>query len=106
MIKPLPGYALVEPIEDDLKSGDIYLPEQTKDKPSKGKVVEVSSWAYLPHPESIYFGEDDTETLTVVYGKIKKGTTVVYKKWTNQEVEHKGKKYLLVHFNELLAVIE
>ena len=32
--------------------------------------------------------------------------TVIYKKYTNQEVEHEGKKYLLVAFSELLAVIE
>ena len=37
---------------------------------------------------------------------VKKGQTVVYKKWTNQEVQHKGKEYLLVKFDELLGVVE
>lgn len=83
MIKPLPGYVLVSPIKDDLKEGGVYLPQSSEDKPMKGKVVNK--------------GECDF---------VEKHYIVVYKKWTNQEVKHKGKEYLLVKFDELLAVIE
>ena len=39
MILPLPGYVLIEPIEEDLQtSAGVYVPETSKDKPSKGKI--------------------------------------------------------------------
>lgn len=90
MIKPLPGYVLVEPLEqEEVSSGGVYLPEASKDKPMKGKIVKkgdnVKKWAG--------------------YESFEEGNTVIYKKWTNQEVQHEGKSYLLVSFNELLAVI-
>jgi len=95
MIKPLPGYVLIEPIEDEDKTvGGLYLPDSSKDKPMKGKVVDL---AY--HRGA---GGDIEESEPLIY----KGWIVIYKKWTNQEVTHEGKEYLLVAFNELLAVIE
>ena len=93
MIKPLPGYVLIEPIEDEVKtSGGVYLPDSSKDKPCKGKVIGIGL-----RPEK----EDP-----ILWMQIKKDQTVIYKKWTNQEVDHEGKKYLLVSFSELLGVIE
>lgn len=96
-IKPLPGYVLVEPIEDESKTtGGLYLPEASKDKPSKGKVVACGDGIWVEREG--------------VKGQLNppvfKGQTVVYKKWTNQEVTHEGKEYLLVAFSELLATIE
>ena len=102
MIKPLPGYVLIEPIEDEVKtSGGVYLPDSSKDKPCKGKVISKSSWFLRQGKfDEVDYGVD------LGYGHIKSGDTVLYKKWTNQEVDHDGKKYLLVSFSELLGVIE
>ena len=92
-IFPLPGYVLVEPIEDEQKSaGGVYLPESTKDKPMKGKVVAIGNEMWL---DGRYHE-----------CPVKIGDTCLYKKWANQEVTHEGKEYLLVSFSELLAVIE
>ena len=92
-IVPLPGYVLIEPIEDEQKSaGGVYLPESAKDKPMKGKVIAVGNEMWL---DGRYHN-----------CPVKIGDTCLYKKWTNQEVQHEGKEYLLVHFNELLAIIE
>ena len=103
-IKPLPCYFLVEPIEDDQTSaGGVYLPETSKDKPMKGKVVAMNPLASSKDPQVKYFlvgGEK------IVAPELQVGKTVFYKKWTNQEVQHEGKEYLLIHFNELLAIIE
>ena len=101
MIRPLTDYVLVEPIEDDTKtSSGLYTPEASKDKPSKGKVVAVGLGKFLEmdtgQPPNKVFEEPP----------VKKDQTVVYKKWTNQEVDHEGKKYLLVKFDELMGVIE
>ena len=89
MIQPLPGYVLIKPIEDDGKtSGGLYLPDSSKDKPMKGLVVAC--------------GEQTKDEVC----KVNTGETVVYKKWTNQEITDGGVEYLLVAFNELLATIQ
>ena len=88
MVKPLPGYVLVSPIEDDEKSaGGLYMPESVKDKPMKGVVIACGEQT-----------KDGGCHVSV-------GETVIYKKWTNQEIVYEGKEYLMVAFNELLATI-
>lgn len=106
-IHPLPGYVLIEPIEEELKDGAVYLPETSKDKPMKGKVISIGYTKYDPkenetdiHP-TISLTELSQMSIPVVEGDI-----VIYKKWVNQEVKHEGKEYLLVKFDELLAVIK
>lgn len=104
-IRPLPGYVLILPEEEEqMTSGGIALPETSKDKPMKGKVVAIEP--YAKYGEVVRVETPADISAFEIGQRIKKGTTVIYKKWTNQEVEHEGKKYLLVHFNELLGVIE
>ena len=98
-ITPLPGYCLVEPIESENKSGDIILPETDKDKPSKGVVVDYS---YFSTSDSSEWSGDGYVVNTI----IKTGKKVIYKKYTNQEIEEDGKKYLIIPFKDLLAVYE
>lgn len=98
MIEPLSGFVLIEPIEDDQRSsGGVYLPESTKDKPSKGKVI-VCGKPYTDFNTSFQ--------TAFVHSPVNVGQTVLYKKWTNQEVEDNGKKYLIVKFDELLGIIQ
>lgn len=113
IIRPLPGYCLIEPIEDDEKTaGGLYLPESSKDKPCKGKIVNISPVGYSPSDSLITTAgklaqnTNPTKMLFEEYEKLNVGKIVIYKKWTNQEVDHEGKKYLLVAFSELLAIIE
>jgi chaperonin GroES len=102
MIKPLPGYVLVEPIEEDgVTASGLYKPESAKDKPSKGKVIAKGG----PLDYMAYVTTDPNYVPRDIFVGI--GEFVYYKKWTNQEVEDKdGKKYLLVEFKDLLAVEE
>lgn len=95
----MPGYVLVSPIEEETTSaGGVYLPEESKDKPSKGKVVACGA------DKKGVIGEQ--RFLDIEESPVKTGDVVIYKKWTNQEVQHEGKEYLLVKFDEVLAVIE
>ena len=101
MIRPLPNYLVIEPIEDDNKtSSGLYLPDSSKDKPSKGKVI-ASSDIFMFDGDTVSGGPNLTSSYFPIEGK-----TVIFKKWTNQEVEDKGKKYILVKFDELLGIIE
>jgi chaperonin GroES len=103
MIQPLPGFVLIEPIEDEGKSsGGLYLPDSSKDKPMKGKIIATSDIMFF-QGEMLLMGET---TMAKRFGVLREGVIVAYKKWTNQEVTHEGKEYLLVNYNELLAVIE
>jgi chaperonin GroES len=103
MIQPLPGYVLIRPIEDDGKtSGGLYLPDSSKDKPMKGKIVATSDVIFF-QGEIMPIGG---MTLAKGYADLKIGMIVAYKKWTNQEITHEGEEYLIVNYNELLAIIE
>ena len=91
MIKPLPGYILVEPIKEETQQGGIYLTEDINDKPCKGKVVVCGDATYSDGK--------------VIECPVNKNDVVIFKKWTNQEVKFEGKDYLLVKFEELLATL-
>ena len=118
MIKPLPGYCLISPIEDEQKSaGGVYLPESAKDKPSKGKIVELSNFVPIDHRDWIIINSEPNKdlkpgefrllpTVTNEYSHLKKGVTVLYKKWVNETIKNDGKEYLLVKFQDLMAIYE
>lgn len=96
MIRPLPGYCLIEPIEDEGKtSKGVYLPDSSKDKPSRGRVIAIGGTT----------DNDRDVKVSIVVGS-KLDQIVVYKKYTNQEVTEDGVTYLLVPFSDLLAVYE
>lgn len=87
-IKPLGDNILVEK-EEEIKGGKteagIYLPEEKEEKSQVGKVLAIG----------------DSEEI-----KVKKGQTVVFKKFGGNEVELEGKEYLLLKNEDVLAVIE
>mgnify|MGYP001582727318 CR=1 FL=1 len=117
MIIPLPGYCLIAPIEDEVRtSSGLYTPEMDKDKPSRGEIVAFSSVAWATASSinvvsklalrSLSNPMFSVERYIEEMDKINIGSIVIYKKFTNQEVVHDGKKYLLVNFSELLAIVE
>jgi len=87
-IKPFEDRVLIEPeevAESKSKSG-IILPDTAKEKPQRGKVVEVGTDEELAE-------------------KIKVGDTVVYAKFTGDEIEVEDRKYLIISRSDILAVI-
>jgi len=83
-----PKFDLIEPeevAESKSKSG-IILPDTAKEKPRRGKVVEVGTDEELAE-------------------KIKVGDTVVYAKFTGDEIEVEDRKYLIISRSDILAVI-
>jgi len=87
-IKPFEDRVLVEPeeIEESKSKGGIILPDTAKEKPRRGKVVEVGTDEELAE-------------------KIKVGDTVVYAKFTGDEIEFEDRKYLIISRSDILAVI-
>lgn len=93
-IKPLEDRILVEPIEAEAKTASgIFLPESAKEKPVKGKVVAAGPGKRLENGKRAEMS-------------VKVGATVVYGRYAGSEIEHKGKKMLIIKESELLGVLE
>jgi len=87
-IQPLSDRVLVEPQEAETKTASgIYIPDSAKEKPQQGKVVAVGN------------GKKD-HNMTV-----KVGDTVLYGKYSGNELKYEGKDYLIMREDDILAII-
>lgn len=87
-IKPLADRVLVEPAAAEEKTiGGIIIPDTAKEKPLQGKVVAVGN------------GTKDEEMV------VKIGDTVLYGKYSGNELEFEGKKYLVMRQSDILAIL-
>ncbi|MBE9502143.1 MAG: co-chaperone GroES [Chloroflexi bacterium] len=88
-IKPFEDRVLVGPeeIEESRTKSGIIIPDTAKEKPRTGKVIEVGTDEELAE-------------------NIKVGDRIVFAKFTGDEVEFEGKKYLIVSRSDILAVIK
>ncbi len=92
-LKPTPGYLLIEPLEKEVKTASgIYLPDNAGEKPQMGKVIAIGGKIYSEGHE--------------VESPAKVNDTVLYKKWGGNEVKVDSKEYLLVKFDDVLAIQE
>jgi len=93
-ISPLDDRVVIEQSEaEDRTAGGIYLPEQAKEKPTRGKVVAAGPGKLL-----------DSGNRGQMCVKV--GDQVFYGKYSGTEVEVTGKKYTVVRESDILAVID
>jgi len=88
-IKPFEDRVLVEleELEESKTKSGIIIPGTAKEKPRMGKVIEVGTDEELAE-------------------NIKAGDIIVFAKFTGDEVEFEGKKYLIISKSDILAVIK
>ena len=92
-IKPLSGYALIEPDEaEEITASGLVLPDTAKEKPAQGKVLAIGSPTYVEGKE--------------VRAEFKVGNSVLYKKWGGDEIKIEGKELKLVKFEDVMAILE
>ena len=93
-LKPLGDRVLVKRSDDaDEKSaGGIIIPDTAKEKPQRGKVVAVGPGALK---------EDGTRTPL----DVKKGDSVLFNKYSGNEVKLGGDDYLIMHESDILGVL-
>lgn len=115
MIKPLPGYVLIEPMDDEeVTAGGLALPEKAKEKPAKGIVIAVGD--SITHYES-YVGKNDMSppySTTSVYNlefaeeqsPVEEKDIAIFHRWAGQDVKDGQKEYKLVKFSDLMGVYE
>lgn len=93
-MRPLDDRVVVEQHKaEDKTSGGIVLPEQAKEKPTRGTVVAVGPGKLL---DSGHRGQMC----------VKVGDDVFYGKYAGNEVDIEGKKYTVLRESDLLAVVE
>ena len=93
-IRPLADKVLVERVEAEAKTaGGIVLPDTAKEKPQRGKIVNVGEGRLL---------DDGTRREM----QIKKGDLVLFTSYAGHEIKVDGKEYLIMDESDIMAVIE
>ena len=94
MFKPLHNYVLLQRIEEENKTaGGIIIPDNAKEKPSRGRVIATGD-GVIDHGQKI--------PMTV-----KTGDTVLFAKWASSanEVKIDGKDYVLIKESDILGIL-
>jgi chaperonin GroES len=93
-IRPLHDRVIVSRIEEgEQKVGGIIIPDSAKEKPQQGKVIAVGKGKV----------EKDGKVTPL---DVKEGDTILFGKYSGQEVRVDGDDYLIMREDEVLAVIE
>ncbi len=93
-VKPLHDRILVKRIEEgEQVVGGIIIPDTAKEKPQQGKVVAVGA------------GKIDDKGKRVPLD-VKEGDTILFGKYSGQEIKVDGEEYLIMREDEVLGVIE
>ncbi len=93
-VRPLHDRLIVERIEDtEQMVGGIIIPDTAKEKPQQGKVLAVGKGKV----------KDDG---TVTPLDVKAGDTVLFGKYSGQEIKLDGTEYFIMREDDILGVIE
>lgn len=94
MFKPLHNYVLLERIEEENKTaGGIIIPDNAKEKPSRGRVIAVGAGAYA--------GDK------LIPMSVKVDDVIMFAKWASSvnEVKIDGKDYVLIKETDILGIL-
>ena len=104
-IKPYSGYVLVE--EEDqtptFKSGIEIKDDENEHQSVIGKVIEVPEFEDSSRANHISIEDTDNDEKRKDVGR---GDKIVFKKYTGNEIEFEDKKYQLIAYADILAVIK
>lgn len=95
MFKPLHNYVLLERIEEENKTaGGIIIPDNVKEKPSRGRVIAVG--------DGVYDG-DERVPMSVAVNDV-----VLFAKWASSanEVKIDGTDYVLIKETDILGILK
>jgi len=93
-VRPLHDRILVQRLEEgEQMVGGIIIPDTAKEKPQQGKVVAVGKGKV----------KDDGKLLPL---DVKEGDTILFGKYSGQEIKLDGEEFLIMREEEVLGVIE
>ena len=92
-VRPLHDRIIVQRIEEgEQKIGGIIIPDSAKEKPQQGKVIAV--------------GLGKREKGERVPLDVKAGDTILFGKYSGQDIKLDGEEYLIMREDEVLAILE
>ena len=92
--RPLHDRIVVKRIEEgEQKFGGIIIPDSAKEKPQQGKVIAVGKGKI----------EKDGKVTPL---DVKEGDTILFGKYSGQEIKLDGEEYLIMREDEVLAVLD
>ena len=93
-VRPLHDRIIVQRIEEgEQKIGGIIIPDSAKEKPQQGKVIAVGQGKV----------KDDGKRQPL---DVQDGDTILFGKYSGQEIKMDGEELLIMREDEVLAVIE
>ena len=93
-VRPLHDCIIVQRLEEDEQQvGSIIIPDTAKEKPQQGKVVAVGKGKV----------KDDGGIQPM---DVKDGDTILFGKYSGQEIKLDGEDYLIMREDEVLGVVQ
>jgi len=93
-VRPLHDRIIVRRIEEgEQKVGGIIIPDTAREKPQQGKVIAAGNGK----------AKDDGKRLPL---DVKEGDTILFGKYSGQEIKIDGEEHLIMREDEVLAVLE
>jgi chaperonin GroES len=93
-VRPLHDRIIVQRLEEsEQRVGGIIIPDTAKEKPQQGKVIAAGKGK----------SKDDGKVIPL---DVKEGDTILFGKYSGQEIKLDGQEYLIMREEEVLAVIE
>ena len=92
-LKPLYDRVVVKPIEaEEVTAGGIYIPDNAKEKPTKGEVLAVGEGKPLDNG-------------SVRAPKVKVGDKVIYGQYSGSAYKQDGVEYKIIKEDDVLAIV-
>ncbi len=93
-LQPLGDRVLVKPVEaKETKRGGIIIPDSAKEKPQEGTVVATGKGK-------------TTEDGKIIALDVKAGDTILYGKYSGNEIKLDGEDYLIMHQDDILGILK
>ena len=92
-VRPLHDRIIVQRLEEgEQRVGGIIIPDTAKEKPQQGKVVAAGKGK----------AKDDGKVLPL---DVKAGDTILFGKYSGQDIKIDGEEYLIMREEEVLGVV-
>jgi chaperonin GroES len=93
-VRPLHDRIIVQRIDEgEQKVGGIIIPDTAKEKPQQGKVIAVGAGKT----------KDDGTRIAL---DVKEGNTILFGKYSGQEIKLDGDELLIMREDEVLAILD
>ena len=93
-IRPLHDRIIIQRLEEgEQKVGGIIIPDSAKEKPQQGKVIAAGSGKT----------KDDGKRVPL---DVTAGDTILFGKYSGQEIKLDGQDYLIMKEDDVLAIVE